>query len=110
MPRFLPFVRLERIITITVCRPQASCPEVGFRKSRIGRQSDACENGKGFAPLPAAREFNGFVDAELWSECGKGSKRLTENELSDFSRLWHDGCGKTIIEAQDVDQNHSAQV
>ena len=38
------------------------------------------------------------------------TKRLTENELSDFSRLWHDGCGKTIIEAQDVDQNHSAQV
>ena len=37
-------------------------------------------------------------------------QRLTENELSDFSRLWHDGCGKTIIEAQDVDQNHSAQV
>ncbi len=24
-------------------------------------------------------------------------KRPTENELSDFSRLWHDGCGKTII-------------
>src|ERR1700730_3692363 len=22
------------------------------------------------------------------------SKRPTENELSDFSRLWHDGCGK----------------
>ena len=38
------------------------------------------------------------------------TKRLTENELSDFSRLCHDGCGKTIIEAQDVDQNHSAQV
>ena len=30
-------------------------------------------------------------------------KRPTENELSDFSRLWHDGCGKTIIEAQNVD-------
>jgi len=40
----------------------------------------------------------------------ENAKRLTENELSDFSRLWHDGCGKTIIEAQDVDQNHSAQV
>jgi hypothetical protein len=38
------------------------------------------------------------------------SKRPTENELSDFSRLWHDGCGKTIIEAQNVDQNHSAKV
>jgi len=40
----------------------------------------------------------------------RGSKRLTENELSDFSRLWHDGCGKTIIEAQDVEQNHSPEV
>jgi hypothetical protein len=38
------------------------------------------------------------------------SKRLTENELSDFSRLWYDGCVKAIIEAQDVDRNHSAQV
>jgi hypothetical protein len=38
------------------------------------------------------------------------SKRPTENELSDFSRLCHDGCGKTIIEAQNVDQNHSAKV
>ena len=38
------------------------------------------------------------------------SKRLTENELSDFSLLWHDGCVDTIIEAQDVDRNHSAEV
>ena len=38
------------------------------------------------------------------------SQRLTENELSDFSRLWHDGCVKAIIEAQNVDQNHSAKV
>jgi hypothetical protein len=38
------------------------------------------------------------------------AKRLTENELSDFSRLWHDGCGKAIIEAQDVDRNHSSEV
>jgi hypothetical protein len=28
-------------------------------------------------------------------------QRLTENELSYFSWLWHDGCGKTIIDAQD---------
>jgi hypothetical protein len=35
-------------------------------------------------------------------------KRLTENELSDFSQLWHDGCVEAIIEAQDVDRNHSA--
>src|SRR5271166_5248621 len=41
---------------------------------------------------------------------GTVGKRPTENELSDFSRLWHDGCGKTIIEAQNVDQNHSAEV
>ena len=38
------------------------------------------------------------------------SKRLTENELSDFSWLWHKGCIKAIIEAQDVDRNHPAQV
>jgi hypothetical protein len=31
------------------------------------------------------------------------AERLTENELSDFSRLWHDGCVEAIIEAQDVD-------
>jgi len=37
-------------------------------------------------------------------------KRLTENELSDFSRLWHDGCVEAIIEAQDVERNHSTQV
>jgi hypothetical protein len=35
---------------------------------------------------------------------------LEANELSDFSRLWHDGCGETIIEAQDVDRNHSPEV
>jgi hypothetical protein len=37
-------------------------------------------------------------------------KRLTENELSDFSRLCHDGCCHAIIEAQDVDRNHSREV
>ena len=37
-------------------------------------------------------------------------KRLTENEFIDFSRLWHDGCVKAIIEAQDVDRNHPAKV
>jgi len=37
-------------------------------------------------------------------------KRLTENELSNFSRLWHGGCVEAIIEAQDVDRNHSTQV
>src|SRR5271166_5142870 len=38
------------------------------------------------------------------------TERLTENELSYFSRLWHDGCGETIIGAQDVDRNHSPKV
>src|SRR6516162_7049854 len=38
------------------------------------------------------------------------TKRLTENELSDFSQLWHDGCGETIIGAQHVDRNHSTEV
>src|SRR6266478_5964391 len=38
------------------------------------------------------------------------AKRLTENELSNFSRLWHGGCVEAIIEAQDVDRNHSTQV
>ena len=38
------------------------------------------------------------------------TKRLTENELSDFSQLWHDGCSVAIIEAQDVDRNHSSEV
>ena len=37
-------------------------------------------------------------------------ERLTENELSDFSRLWHDGCSELIIGAQDVDRNHSPEV
>jgi hypothetical protein len=40
----------------------------------------------------------------------KIAKRLTENELSDFSYLWHDGCAEAITEAQDVDRNHSAEV
>jgi hypothetical protein len=38
------------------------------------------------------------------------AQRLTENESSDFSRFWHDGCDEAIIEAQDVDQNHSPAV
>jgi len=37
-------------------------------------------------------------------------KRLTENELSDFSWLCDDGCGKAIIEAQYVDRNHSTEI
>ena len=37
-------------------------------------------------------------------------KRLTENELSYFSRLWHDGCAKPSIEAQHADLNHSSAV
>jgi len=52
----------------------------------------------------------GTRDRTKRPEPGRSNKRLTENELSDFSQLWHDGCGKTIIEAQDADQDHSAQV
>ena len=32
------------------------------------------------------------------SAIGALTKRLTENELSDFTRLWHDGCGEAISE------------
>jgi hypothetical protein len=38
------------------------------------------------------------------------TKRLTENELSDFSLLCDDGCGEAIIEAQHVDRNHSTEI
>jgi hypothetical protein len=51
-----------------------------------------------------ARRLQFFADQAALAE------RLTGNELSDFSRLWHDGCGKTIIEAQYVDRNHSPEV
>jgi hypothetical protein len=40
----------------------------------------------------------------------QAAKWLTENELSDLSRLWHDGCVKATIETQDVDRNHSSEV
>ena len=50
----------------------------------------------------------GSRNRRLW--VAAGLKRLTENELSDFSRLWHDGCGETIIEAQNVDRNHSPEI
>jgi hypothetical protein len=40
----------------------------------------------------------------------RAAKRLTENELSDFSLLCEDGCGKAIIEAQYVDRNHSTEI
>src|ERR1700746_1299706 len=56
---------------------------------------------------PQTRKYSGIGVAAgraTWT------KRLTENELSDFSRWWHDGCGETIIEAQHVDRNHSPEV
>jgi hypothetical protein len=37
-------------------------------------------------------------------------KRLTQNELSDFSWLCDDGCGEAIIETQYVDRNHSTEI
>ena len=49
-------------------------------------------------------------DVLVWIWPGDPAKRLTENELSDFSQLWHDSCSKAIIEAQDVDRNHSTEV
>jgi hypothetical protein len=41
---------------------------------------------------------------------GSIAKRLTENELSDFSWLCDDSCGQAIIEAQHVDRNHSTEI
>jgi hypothetical protein len=56
---------------------------------------------------PAIALYDTF---ELGAPVYRHAKRLTENELSDFSRLWHDGCGKAIIEIQDVDRNHSPEI
>jgi len=80
-------------------------------------ESSFCANGTAlpllvFCPHPtfvtSISQSATWVDAV--STTSSHTKRLTENELSDFSRLWHDGCGKTIIEAQDVEQNHSPEV
>src|SRR6516165_1211384 len=35
-----------------------------------------------------------FAAAPVLLSVSGRAKRLTENVLSDFSRLWHDGCGK----------------
>jgi Beta-lactamase len=51
-----------------------------------------------------------LVDENTVFDAASLAKRLTENELSDFSRLWHDGCSEAIIEAQGVDRNHSPEV
>jgi hypothetical protein len=53
---------------------------------------------------------DGWEPQKRWSFTPSETKRLTGNELSDFSRLWHDGCGEAIIKAQDVDRNHSPEV
>src|SRR5271166_1360613 len=58
--------------------------------------------------LKCAERFCDQEAANYWD--GQFTERLTENELSYFSRLWHDGCGETIIGAQDVDRNHSPKV
>src|SRR5882672_1037348 len=67
---------------------------------------DAC-----LQPAPDQADHARIADAVLHeAEHPFVTERLTENELSDFSRLWHDGCVEAIIEAQDVDRNHSTQV
>jgi hypothetical protein len=70
--------------------------------------------------LECARDEDNAACEASWKDGGNfgstaiarlnGTKRLTENELSDFSRLWHDGCVNAIIEAQNVDRNHSPEV
>ena len=58
----------------------------------------------------ALQQMKGSNFQGNWSWIGEIPEWLTENELSDFSRLWHDGCVKATIEAQDVDRNHSSEV
>src|SRR6516164_5070204 len=63
--------------------------------------------GFSLAEFPRVSAYLDAIRARpSWKET---PKRLTENELSDFSRLWHGGCGETIIEAQHVDRNHSPE-
>jgi hypothetical protein len=63
-------------------------------------------------PFAEAKPHTGVSRAAAFLASGYHgtAERLTENELSDLSRLWHDGCSKTIIEVQNVDRNHSAEV
>jgi hypothetical protein len=56
------------------------------------------------------QDWPSLTDPVGMDQCQIPSQRMAENELGDFSRLWHDGCGVAIIEAQDVDRNHSPQV
>ena len=65
------------------------------------------QQNSGAAPLVARQPKQSPRDFAQQDLC---SKRLTENELSDFSRLWHDGCVEAITEAQDVDRNLSSEV
>jgi len=87
---------LDRIEFRTVRRQLQQRDISGYYKSLAAVPAGAIEDHHGMG-----------IGSDLAAD---RAERLTENELSDFSRLWHDGCGKTIIEAQDVDQNHSAQV
>ena len=81
--------------------------------SGLTKDKDGIWRAKAFKPSTTVGSTtlgSTTVDVALDYQGKVVSKRPTENELSDFSRLWHDGCVKAIIEAQNVDQNHSAKV
>ena len=68
---------------------------------------------RGFASIahiPALQALSEFEIRAVCTTRQESAKRLTENELSDFSGLWNDGYGQAIIEAQNVDRNHSTEV
>jgi DNA-directed RNA polymerase specialized sigma24 family protein len=75
------------------------------REQALDLVQDTCERALRFRRL-----FRDGTCLRAWVLFLDMAKRLTENELSDFSRLWHDGCGRTIIETQDVDGNHSPEI
>src|SRR5258705_13178192 len=77
--------------------------------------SPFAKSSVGFGRMTHAGSTKLFRNKRLKSCLGRGqvyrpfralhaqlAKRLTENELSDFSRLRYDGCVEAIIEAQHV--------
>src|SRR5881227_519372 len=94
--------------------PHGTCPwaegprtavHVRFRPGRVGRPAGGqlAMTSLVTARSGAAKQSSDRGRDRALSESGNPSKRLTENEMSDFSRLWHDGCVEAIIESQDVD-------